>query len=210
MKTLFLSSDTTFVIKDIIKRLGGNVRNKKLVFITTPAEGEGGEKKWLEDNKLSLENEGFIVTVYTITGKNKEQLKQDLQQFDIIHISGGNTFYFLEKSQQSGFIEVIRELVLKMGKTYIGTSAGSIIAGPNIYPVINLDDAGKAPNLKGYEGFGLVDFVIFPHWGSDKFREGYMNKTMEINYNAKNKIILLTDNQYVHVQDDLYKIIEVK
>lgn len=208
MKTLFLTSNAALVISTIVKTV--NLKNtKKLAFITTPAEGEDGDKWWLEADKKALRNADFDVFEYTITSKKADAIRKDLSNADFIFISGGNTFYCLEKAQESGFIKVIRDLVLRENKVYIGSNAGSVIAGPDIYPAYNLDDASRAPNLKGYKGFGLTDVVTLPHWGSDNFKNLYMNKRLEITYNPDNKIILLTDNQYLHVKDDWYKVVEV-
>lgn len=210
MKTLFLTSIAGLVVSDIVKNLDPALTNRKLVFITTPAEAEEGEKKWLKDDKKALENAGFEVFVYTISGKTADQIRKDLSEVGFICVSGGNTFYFLEKAQESGFIEVIRDFVLKEGKVYIGSSAGSVVAGPDIYPAYNIDDFSKAPNLKGYKGFALADFVTLPHWGSEHFKDLYMNERLEVAYKIDNKIILLTDNQYIFIKDDWYKIIDIK
>ena len=86
----------------------------------------------------------------------------------------------------------------------------SIIAGPDIYPARRLGKVEKAPNLKGYKGLGLVDFVVLPHWGSDDHKKLYLNKRLEHAYKDDNKIILLTDYQYISVEGDMYKIIDVK
>lgn len=209
MKTLFLASQVELVIKEIVKA-GHLPRNKKLAFIDTPAEGEVGDKWWLENGRKALVGAGFDVFEYTITGKRAQTIRRDLADSEFIFVSGGNTFYFLEKTQETGFIKVIQDLVLKENKIYIGSSAGSVIAGPDIYPAYNLDDASKAPNLKGYQGFNLVDFVVLSHWGNDKFKSRYMNERLEIAYNSNNKIMLLTDNQFVYVKDDWYQIIDIK
>lgn len=207
MKTLFLASNAATVISDIAKKSDLSKTNRKLVFINTPAEAEEGDKLWLKEDRAALEEAGFLPFDYTITDKTEKQLRKDLSGTDFIFVSGGNTFYCLEKAQESGFIKVVRDLVLKENKVYIGSSAGSVIAGPDIHPAYNLDDASKAPNLKGYKGFGLVDFVSLPHWGSEKFKNLYLNKRLDVAYNTRNKIVLLTDHQYAYVKDDWYQIV---
>lgn len=206
MKKLFLASSVSVVASDIAKQL--SVKGLKLVFINTPAEGEEGDKQWLENDRVALAKEGFKVSDYTVTGKTREEIKNHLAGFDVIFISGGNTFYALEKIQQSGCAEVIRDYV-EQGKIYIGSSAGSVLAGPDIYPAYYTDAVEKAPNLKGYRGLGLTDVVVLPHWGSAYFKELYMNKRLEHIYTPDHKIILLTDNQYLCVENDIYKIIDV-
>ncbi|MGA2911533.1 MAG: Type 1 glutamine amidotransferase-like domain-containing protein [Candidatus Levyibacteriota bacterium] len=207
MKRLFLTSSISFVAQDIAKRI--NQRNLKLAFITTPAEVEEGNLQWLKDDRQSLVNAGFLVTDYTITGKAREEIKTELSKYDVLYMSGGNTFYLLEKIQTSNSTDVFKDLV-NNGTIYIGTSAGSIITGPDIYPLKDMDNIKKAPNIKGYEGLGLVNFVIFPHWGNEHFKDRYLNQRLKDAYNTNNEIILLPDGTYILVENDFYKIIKVK
>lgn len=207
MQRLFLTSSVCFVADDIAKKI--NQKNLKLVFITTPVEGEEGDLQWLEDDRNALIKAGFLVTDYTITGKTKAEIEQELSKYDVIYMSGGNVFYLLEKIQESKSADVFKKLV-NDGKIYIGTSAGSIIAGPDIYPLKDLDNINQAPNIKGYEGLGFVNFVIFPHWGNPLFKERYLNLRLQENYNVKNEIVLLPDGSYVLVEDNFCKIIRVE
>lgn len=209
MKRLYLTSSVSFVAERLEKDLQPKAPNNKMVFITTATEDEEHDATWIIKDKDSLISAGFDVFEYTITGKKENEIREDLKDVNFIYVEGGNTFYLLEKAQQSGFINVIRDFVLKEEKVYIGTSAGSIIAGRDTYPTLILDDVSLAPNLKGYEGFGLVDFTVLPHWGSDKFKDLYLNHRLEHSYNGKSELILLRDNQYIEVKDDWYRIIEV-
>jgi dipeptidase E len=118
-----------------------------------------------------------------------------LDDTDVIFISGGNTFFLLQEMRKSGFTELIPEYV-KKGMTYVGSSAGSVVAGPDISLIKGLDDPKDAPELKDYAGLGLIDVLIFPHWGSANFQKRYM-QSMNSVYGMGIKIILLTDDQYV-------------
>ncbi|KKQ96790.1 MAG: Peptidase family S51, partial [Candidatus Woesebacteria bacterium GW2011_GWB1_39_12] len=122
MKRLFLTSSLRRVIKDLVRHIK-DYKGMGLVFITTASEVEGGNKKWLKDDRDALVDVGFKVVDYTITGKNEKQIKNDLNEFDVICFSGGSTLYLLEKIQESNCIEVIRDFVLD-GKIYFGISAG--------------------------------------------------------------------------------------
>jgi dipeptidase E len=206
---LFLTSSASTVISDIVSKLGFDQNGKKLVFIKTAAEDERDvNPEWLEEDRKALKKVGFEVTDYTLSGKNTKQLQADLSSFDVIFVSGGNTFYLLQESQKSKFIPVIHKLV-EQGKVYIGSSAGSVIAGFDISPALNLDDKAKAPDLQGTEGYKLVDFVCLPHWGSDYFRNLYLNHRFDHVYGMDYKLIFLTDNQYIEVKEDWYRIIDI-
>jgi len=208
MKRLFLTSSVNMCAKEVAAEIGKT--GLTLVFINTAAEIEEGEKSWEDDDRTALIEAGFVVTDYTISNKTKQQLESDLNGFDVIYVSGGNTFYLLQQSQLTGFIEVVRDLVINQGKIYIGTSAGSIITGPDISPTLHLDFVAMAPKLQGFVGYGFVNFCVFPHWGSEHFRELYLNHRFEYAYvDDQIPLILLTNHQYVSVQNDMYKIMEV-
>ncbi len=209
MKRLYLTSSVNFVAKRIVKDLKPQKPNNKLVFISTASEVEKGDLKWLENDKNSLKNVGFDVFDYTVTDKREVEIRSSLKNVNYIFVAGGNTFYLLEKSQQSGFIDVIRDFVLKENKIYIGSSAGSVIASPDIYPILNIDDASFAPDLKGYQGYDLVDFIVFPHWGNEIFKDKYLNQRLDHSFNGTSQTIFLRDNQYVEVKDNWYRIVEV-
>ena len=205
---LFLTSSVHAVAHDIAKKIDLS-KTKKLVFIDTAAEpkGEREDITWLKNDRQALIDAGFEISDYTITGKQKAQLETDLNRFDYIYLSGGNSAYLLEQSQKSGFIAVIKDLVENKGKVYIGTSAGSIIAGPKLPDYFRDEEA----ELENENGYGFVNFTIVPHWGSLDFKERYLGERLKIVYKENQvPLILLTDNQYVHVQDDQMKIIDVK
>lgn len=211
MSQLFLTSTVNYVTDDLPRHFEQPVKGQTLAFIDTATEIEEGDKKWVEEDKQALVKLGFTVFNYTLTDKNQAQIKKDLDQVDAIYVEGGNTFYLLQQAQQSGFIEVIRDYVINQGKPYLGTSAGSVIAGPDITPTKNLDNSSKAPTIKGYEGFNLVNYVILPHWGSDSFRESYLNQKLDFAYRKdQHPLLVLTDYQYAYVKDGVTQIIDVK
>lgn len=210
MKRLYLTSSIHAVAHRISKDFKLAKGNNRLVFITTASEDKKRiDKSWLINDRNSLIDAGFDVFDYTITGKKESEIRNDLKDFDFVFVLGGNTFYLLEKSQESGFINVVRELVLNKEKIYIGSSAGSVIAGPDISGASIVDDNSLTPNLKDYKGFGLVDFVVFSHWGNEKFKESYLNQRLDHSYDGNGQIILLRDNQYVEIKNDWYRIVEV-
>jgi len=207
MKRLFLASAVNEVADDIAKKI--DCRGLKLAFILTASEVEKGDLWWMRADREALTGMGFDVFDYTLTNKTKDNVKKDLEKADVLFFSGGNTFYLLQKIQESDSAEIIKNLV-ESGKIYIGSSAGSLVAGPDIYPVRFADDIKMAPKLKDYKGFGLVDFMVLPHWGHEDFKKAYLGGLIKSIYNNEHKTILLTNYQYVEVNEDTYKIEEIK
>ncbi|MFH0874098.1 MAG: Type 1 glutamine amidotransferase-like domain-containing protein [Candidatus Komeilibacteria bacterium] len=204
---LFLTSSIHAVAHDIAKRVDLPVSNK-LVFIDTAAEPkwERSDMTWLKNDRQALVTAGFEVTDYTITGKAEKQLADDLQGFAYIYMCGGDTVYLLEQSQKSGFLAVIKDLIRNKGKIYIGTSAGSIIAGPKLPDYF----ASEAADLENQICYNFVNFTILPHWGSENFKDRYLNERLKIVYRDNQvPLLLLTNNQYVHIKDDAMEIVDV-
>jgi peptidase E len=209
MKRMFLTSSVNSVAHDIAKRIDLS-KEKKLVFITTPAEPEmDTDLTWLHNDRKALVDAGFEVTDYTITGKTISELKSDLAVFDYIYVSGGNTWYLLQESHKSGFFDLIKDLINSDEKTYIGTSAGSIIAGTECPDYLLEED--ETLDLEKQRGYSLVNFTIVPHWGSEDFRKEYLEGRLEIAYKKDQvPLLILTDTQYVIVEGDKFEIMDVK
>lgn len=201
---LILTSSNNFVTNHFVPYLPKSPKETKLTFIPTAAEVEDGDLQWLKDDRQSLVDAGFNVTDFTFTGKTEDEVTFMLDKTDFVFVSGGNTFFLLQQMQKSGFDKLIKEYVGK-GLIYGGSSAGSVVAGPDISLVKELDDPSKAPDLKDYKSLNLTDVVVFPHWGSPHFQKRY-EKVMKSGYKTGLKIILLTDDQYLFVKDGKYTI----
>lgn len=208
--TIFLTSSVNEVAKDVVAHIENFHPGMKLVFIYTASEVEEGDLSWQDNDRQALVTAGFDVSDYTITGKAVADLRKDMESFEVIYVGGGNTFYLLQQMRVSGFDTIIHSLI-DSGKLYIGTSAGSMIAGPDIYPAIREDKMEKAPLLHDdFTGLGLVDFTIMPHWGAVGREELFLKKRLPKIYSKHYKLILLTNAQYVRVSEDgMMKIEEV-
>ena len=202
---LFLASSINFVAQDVARQVFQLTKNHKLLFISTAAEGEEGDKSWLSEDREKLVRAGFDISDYSITGQNESAIEEKLAKVGSICVSGGDTYYLLDQARKSGFDNVIEKHVQK-GLIYIGASAGSMLAGSDIST--SLDNPVNTANLTDYTGLGLTDVAICPHWGSEHMRERYHQEINRL-YSHKQKIVLLNDQQYLYVKDDWYQIITV-
>ena len=175
----------------------------RVAFITTAADPYE-DKSFVENDRDKLIELGLKVVDYDMKKKNKSKLLSDLRDFNVIFVSGGNTFYLLEKMRESGFDKIIKQL-LSNGIIYIGSSAGSVVVGPSIEPIKSLDDPSIVKKLKSFKGLGLVDFVVLPHTDNKK----YSLKTKKIlkDYGADFKIVPLKDSQAVLVEEGEYRVL---
>jgi dipeptidase E len=206
MKQIFLTSSSEGVMDDIIKKLLKSPKEMNLAFIDTAAEVEEGDHWWLRAEKEKLIEVGFNVDEFSIKGMTKDEIENRLRDKQVIYFCGGNTFYLLDQVIKTGCDDIIKNKI-ENGVIYIGSSAGSMIVGKRIDLVSTIDDSSKAPDLKS-DGLGIVDLAILPHWGSDIFRDEYL-KGFEAMYTEGIKIVPLTNQQYIWVNDDLIQTIQV-
>lgn len=100
---------------------------------------------------------------------------------DIIHLSGGNTYYFLHHLKKNGMFKHLKDFV-KRGGILSGLSAGAILMTPNIntagFPDFDKDE--NYDGLRDLRALGLVNFEIFPHYRNsaryDKELRAYSKK----------------------------------
>lgn len=100
-------------------------------------------------------------------------LVDDLREADLVWASGGNAFTLMMAMTQSGFREVIADLLSRDAVAYGGYSAGAVVAGPTLRGIDLVDSADPvdaAPPGYGkriqWDGLGLVDYAIAPHFRS--------------------------------------------
>jgi dipeptidase E len=82
-----------------------------------------------------------------------------LARVDAVFVGGGNTYALLRRLRQSGLLEPLRERV-RAGLPYVGASAGSNVAGPNILTTNDWNVVG----LTAFDALGLVPFNVNPHY----------------------------------------------
>lgn len=199
---LFLTSQGLSAFPDFV---GKDPKDIKIAFIPTAANPYTN-KPFVERDWKFFEDRDYQLKEIEIAGKEESELERLLKGFDVIFLTGGNTFYLLEKIRESGFDRVIKKLV-ENGVIYAGESAGAIVAGPNIEPVEFMDHKEEAKSLTDYTGLGLIDFIPLPHYDNPKYGDAFKDIIASCDkLNLKREV--LTDDQAIIVEDKNYKIIE--
>lgn len=97
-------------------------------------------------------------------------LLPELLECDAIHLSGGNTFYFLQRLRARKLLAPLHNYVMS-GGVLIGVSAGAILMTPSIDTSILCGDAppeGLSARLTADMGaLGLVSFHFLPHYNPE-------------------------------------------
>jgi dipeptidase E len=87
----------------------------------------------------------------------------ELKYFDVVFVDGGNTFYLLQKVRESGFDAAIENYLKQDWGVYVGVSAGTILAGPDVEIAEPWDDKDAAA-LADTKGLGMVAAAYSPHY----------------------------------------------
>lgn len=123
-----------------------------------------------------------------------EELEVLLADLDGIWVMGGNSFYLNWITLQAGLGGILVELFNRGTFVYGGESAGAVIAGTTLHGIEYLDNPKDAPSVL-WQGLGLVNCGIIPHWGKGKYGEQLKRCFDKMQHHTK--VVALTDNQYL-------------
>lgn len=195
------SAKPNVILTSSFNTVVGELREKSLLPKTAsvafiPTAGDPyPERPWIDADRRALVELGYGVTDITLKGVPDNSLEKELSGHDIIFVAGGNTTYLAQQSQVSGFADLIRGF-LKQGKLYIGSSAGSILAGPTVEPFV-AEDITELPKdfvLTEPTGLRLVDYVVLPHDQVEQFSAEH-DKILK-QYGGRFTFVRLMDKEY--------------
>ena len=181
MGSIFLTSTglSSKRVYDKFKELSDANNFRKAVVITTAASNK--EKNQYSQLALSQLKSADFVSVDFYDFENEGA--KDLSEYDVLYVCGGNTLKLMKFAKDANFNIEIKAL-LERGGAYIGVSAGSLILGPSIKIADEINPDENEVGLTNFNGFNVVDFVIFPHY-EDKYEDDI--KRFEDKYNQKVK-----------------------
>ena len=197
---------SSFKVGNKGKKLASFVKNKKIGYISNAMDfTEANPKRrnihiandLKELEELSLEPE--VLDLKDYFGESKELFKK-LDELKAVYISGGNTFVLRQAMRLSGFDNYIIKN-LNNDFVYAGFSAAicilykdmkvlQIVDKPNDFPYDEISETI-------WDGLGVLDYMILPHYKSDHPESEDIDK--EVEYCKKNKVPYktLSDGQVI-------------
>jgi peptidase E len=160
---------------------------KDLSFLVISIQDSEQDAFYLEKTLREIRNTGAQdVDVFKLGDEKFSSEKE----YDVIFVCGGNTFDYLDRVRKTGLDKFITIFSKKENSVYVGISAGSILAGPDI--TIAGDEDPNDIGLTDLKGLCLTDFVIYPH-----YREELKPRLDKFKKKMGYQIIELQDNQAV-------------
>lgn len=200
---LYLSSYLTGNSPEHLVKLLGSTKHAALILNASDVYGDANRASYVarfkeEFSALGISSEELDLRTYF--GKT-QTLKSDLDRFGLIWASGGNTFTLRRAMSLSGMDQILPELLDQTELVYGGFSAGACVVSPSLRGIHFADDPEEVP--PGYspeiiwEGLGLVDFHIVPHYRSKHAESESMENVITYLTQHRLRYYALSDGQAV-------------
>jgi dipeptidase E len=166
--TLFGSGYLDHCADEIKDFLGNSIKN--IMFIPYARPSGIGHAEYTLKARDRYEQLGYnIISVHDYDNPHEA-----LESAEAVFIGGGNTFVLLNGLYKSGLIEELRERV-ESGMPYIGTSAGSNVAGPTIMTTNDM----PVHEVPSFEALNLFPYQLNPHYLDPDTNSQHMGETRE-------------------------------
>lgn len=156
---------------------------------------------------LELQRIGFTVDILDLKKyfHNPKGLEENLEQYDVIWVRGGNTFVLAQAMKLSSFDKIIKKYYKdNRNILYGGYSAGVCILGPTLKGIHIADDPDQKPYGEEYqtiwEGLHILEYAIAPHYKSDHPESEDIDKSIEYMINNKIPFKALKDGEVIIIE----------
>jgi dipeptidase E len=172
--------------------------------VPTAAGPDFATKDWVQADIRQLEVLRCEVSTLDLAVAGEDEIDGALAVADGVLLVGGNAYLLLWHVQRSGFAERVVPLVQSGELLYMGTSAGALLAGPDIEPAAAPNNRAAVPALEATRALGLVDFSILPH---DQEPARALRHDAIVAAHPEREFVRLKDDQAVAVLGDRLELV---
>lgn len=152
----------------LFELVGKRPEDTNLVFIPTASNVETGDKDWFIDDLINIKKQNFkSVAIADISAVPENIWRPQFEEADVLFFEGGNTYHLMYWINRSGLVKLLLEMLKT--KVYVGSSAGSMIAGPDLDLRLSKAIYAEEAEKDSMAGLGFVDFYFLPHLDSPHF-----------------------------------------
>ena len=179
---LYLSS---FRVGDRSAELAEMCSGRRIGLIPNAMDDVAPEPRAVSNDKAIKELVDLEIDVEVLDLRDyfgdRPRLEAILANLGGVWVRGGNTFVLRQAMKLSGFDGLLAERV-GTDFFYGGYSAGICVLAPSLVGLGLVDDPQATPYADSevtWEGLGLLDYLILPHYKSDHWESATIDKEVE-------------------------------
>lgn len=124
---------------------------------------------------------------------------------DYIYVTEGNVYQVLDYMRKNGLLKFIQQQMKRTDCTYIGSSAGAMIAGNDIYLAKDFDK--NSVGLTDLRALGLFDGSVIPHYSRQNLK-CYIKNSNQEDIRRYSELYSVDDNEALVAENS--KVVKVK
>lgn len=146
---------------------------------------------------VEVELDRIGISNHSVFDLSADSVSGDYSDINLFYVCGGNTFHILHRLRATGLDKVIIPQVESGRAVYLGVSAGSVIAGPDI-EIAGWGSEGDENEigLTDLTGFGLTDTAVFPH-----FRDELEDEVSEFRRRVSYPVREIGDGEAIYIEN---------
>ena len=135
----------------------------------------------------------------------EDQLRIKIAELNGLWVSGGNTFVLRQAMKLSGFDNIFEELRNRRHFLYAAYSAGVCVLCDSLKYIQNVDDPDDFPyeatRETTWNGLGVFNYGILPHYDSDHFESEAIGKELQLCIDNKWLFKALRDGEVIIIDE---------
>lgn len=136
-----------------------------------------------------------------------EQIDLKTMHLDYIYVTEGNVYQILDYMRKNGLLKFIQEQMKRADCTYIGSSAGAMLAGKDIYLAKDFDK--NSVGLTDLRALRLFNGSVIPHYSRQNLK-CYIKNSNQEDIRRYSELYSVDDNEALVVENSAVKKVRLK